>query len=290
MKIGLEIRPEIEQALNEFKSILNFLNHKEQDLVISKSLNRKDYPAYIKPIASNQFVEQIDVLLSIGGDGTFLGGMRKVKGTDVPIMGIHLGGLGFLAELTEENYKKKINLFLNDDFTIEERYGFDAELDGEKHPDSLWAINEFHIDKGHTTSMISISTYVGEEYLNTYRGDGLLISTPTGSTAYGLSAGGPIITPDLDIVSIQPICPHNLSIRPVIVSGEKEIRIDCNGFNDDESLIVDGHRRFSLNESDCICIKKSPKTVKLVRFKTESFFKTLRKKLHWGLDVRETKQ
>ena len=138
--------------------------------------------------------------------------------------------------------------------------------------------------------MISISTYVGEEYLNTYRGDGLLISTPTGSTAYGLSAGGPIITPDLDIVSIQPICPHNLSIRPVIVSGEKEIRIDCNGFKDDESLIVDGHRRFSLNESDCICIKKSPKTVKLVRFKTESFFKTLRKKLHWGLDVREAKQ
>jgi NAD+ kinase len=134
--------------------------------------------------------------------------------------------------------------------------------------------------------MIKIRTYVNQEYLNTYRADGLIIATPTGSTAYSLSAGGPIISPELNVLVICPICPHSLSVRPVVISADQIVRIDCADLNQDVSLIIDGHERIALGAAEKIEINKAEFPLRIVRFSGDSFFSTLRTKLNWGRDVR----
>jgi NAD+ kinase len=288
MKIGLQLHPQINQYSEVLEEILNFLIDQGGELYISKKVIREYDPEkpelnYTTP---EKCINKIDVMLSIGGDGTFLGGLRMIRGTDIPILGIHLGGLGFLADLSIEDYKTKLKALLAGNYEIEERYSLEARTVPPVNKGKFWATNEFHIDKGNVMSMIKIRTFVDEEYLNTYRADGLLISSPTGSTAYGLSAGGPIIKPDLDVISISPICPHSLSARPVIISGEQEVKIDCDRYQNDESLVIDGSERVALKEIEEVVIKKSDDTFKLIRFQDESFFKTLRKKLNWGIDSR----
>jgi len=288
MKIGLQLHPQIKRSSEVLEEILNFLIDQDNELYISKKVAPDYQPVKVELnyTSPEECIGKIDVMLSIGGDGTFLGALRMIRGTDIPILGIHLGGLGFLADLSREDYKTKLKSLFAGNYEIEERYSLEARAVPVVDEDKYWATNEFHIDKGNVMSMIKIRTFVDDEYLNTYRADGLLISSPTGSTAYGLSAGGPIIKPDLDVISISPICPHSLSARPVIISGEQEVKIDCNRYKEDESLVIDGSERVGLKEIEGVVIKKSDDTFKLIRFQNESFFKTLRKKLNWGIDSR----
>lgn len=288
MNIGLQLHPEIQRSKQELYEILKFLVERDNELYISEKTNQDNIPdlAKIYYTSAEECVQNIDVMLSIGGDGTFLGGLRMIRGTDIPILGIHLGGLGFLADLSIDDYHHKFESLFSGDYSIEERYSLEARTIPVVAEKVYWATNEFHIDKGHVANMIKIKTFVDNEYLNTYRADGLLVSSPTGSTAYGLSAGGPIITPNLDVMAISPICPHSLSARPVIISGQQEVRVDTRQYKSDESLVVDGSDRIILKNVDDVIIKRSDEIFKLIRFKEESFFKTLRKKLNWGLDNR----
>ncbi|MCF7886610.1 MAG: NAD(+)/NADH kinase [Candidatus Marinimicrobia bacterium] len=288
MKIGLQLHPHIRKSKKALKEILQFLIDQGQELYISQKA-AQHYKPLIKNInytSVEECVGIIDVMLCIGGDGTFLGGLRRIRGTDIPILGIHLGGLGFLADLSLEDYQSKLRALFEGNYEIDERYSLEAETYPAVNDKKYRATNEFHIAKGNVMSMIKIKIFVDDEYLNTYRADGLLVSSPTGSTAYGLSAGGPIISPGLDIMAISPICPHSLSARPVIISGEQEVKIDCSKFKQDESLVIDGTERVSLKSVEDVIVRRSDETFKIIRFKEESFFKTLRKKLNWGIDSR----
>lgn len=288
MKIGLLLSPKIETSDPIIPAIVELLLEHHQ-IVIGA-----DWPDTnpivnlngIEKCRPEQLPEKIDALFSIGGDGTFLSASHLMAKSGKPVLGIHLGGLGFLADVSVENYRERLVDFLDGRFSVEERQGLTAHTFFKDFVQESFAFNDFVIDKGQVSTMIKIRTYVNDEFLNTYRADGLIIATPTGSTAYSLSSGGPIISPELNVLEICPICPHSLSVRPVVISADQTVRIDCTDLSSDVSLIIDGHERIALGAADKIEIHKAEFPLRIVRFSGDSFFHTLRAKLNWGRDVR----
>ena len=226
-----------------------------------------------------------DLFVSIGGDGTFLDSTILLRDTSIPIVGINTGRLGFLARVSSEDIKRSIDDFLDGNYEIEERSLLEVcteqELFGKKH----FALNEVTIHKNDNASMIVIHTYVNGEFLNSYWADGLIISTPTGSTAYSLSVGGPIVAPGTHNFIIAPIAPHNLNVRPMVISDDSEITLKIEG-RTDKSLISLDSRVHRIDSSVEIKVKKAKYLIKLIQFPNQTFFRTLRHKLNWGLDKR----
>jgi NAD+ kinase len=288
MKIGLHLHPKFEIQSKSLSLIIEFLISKDQTVVLPESFEQNSgIPAKsVEYLSSEKMPEVIDAMFSVGGDGTFLGASRLMAQTGKPVLGIHLGGLGFLADVSMENYKERLTAFFDGDFKIEQRSVLNARVTYSDRTDTYFAFNDFVIDKGSVLTMIKIRTYVDDDYFNTYRSDGLIISTPTGSTAYSLSAGGPIISPHLNVIVISPICPHSLSARPVIIADNQTIRLECEELNNDVSLMVDGQKRVSLLNAAKVEIHKADFTLKIIRFRGDSFFQTLRTKMNWGLDAR----
>ncbi|MCG2715260.1 MAG: NAD(+)/NADH kinase [Candidatus Marinimicrobia bacterium] len=288
MKIGLHLHPRFETQSKSLPLIVEFLISKGQAVVLPESFKQNsDIPAKsVEYLPSEKMPEVIDAMFSVGGDGTFLGASRLMAQTGKPVLGIHLGGLGFLADVSMENYKERLTAFFDGDFKIEQRSVLNARVIFPDRTDTYFAFNDFVVDKGSVLTMIKIRTYVDDDYFNTYRSDGLIISTPTGSTAYSLSAGGPIISPNLNVIVISPICPHSLSARPVIIADNQTIRLECAELNNDVSLMVDGQKRVSLLNAVKVEIHKANFTLKIIRFRGDSFFQTLRTKMNWGLDAR----
>ncbi|MGB0391143.1 MAG: NAD kinase [Salibacteraceae bacterium] len=226
-----------------------------------------------------------DLLISIGGDGTFLDSTLMLKGLDIPIMGINTGRLGFLARVSSDDIKTSIDSWLKDDFKIEERSLLEVCTENDLFGRKNFALNEVTIHKNDNASMIVIHTYVNGEFLNSYWADGLIISTPTGSTAYSLSVGGPIVAPGSNNFIISPVAPHNLNVRPVVISDSSEITLKIEG-RTDKSLVSLDSRVQRINTSIEIKVRKSDYLVKIIQFPTQTFFRTLRHKLNWGLDKR----
>jgi NAD+ kinase len=288
MRIGLHLHPNYQSLTKPLRAITDFLISKDQRVILPTSVAQLagKISSAVKFLADEKIPEAVDAMFSIGGDGTFLGASRLMAKTDKPVLGIHTGGLGFLADVSLENFEERINDFLNGNYKIEERSVLSAHLIFPQKMESFFAFNDFVIDKGNVPNMIKVRTYVDNHYFNTYRSDGLIISTPTGSTAYSLSAGGPIIAPDLNVIVIAPICPHSLSARPVVLADNQTIKIDCGEINSDVSLIVDGQIRIPLQQAEKIEIRRADFTLKVIRFKGDNFFQTLRTKMNWGLDAR----
>ncbi|MBN2600697.1 MAG: NAD(+)/NADH kinase [Candidatus Marinimicrobia bacterium] len=288
MKIGLHLHPQYKTISKSLPEIVAYLILKNQQVLIPEFVSSyiQKNNSLVEFVAAERIPDLADAMFSIGGDGSYLGASRLMAKTGKPVLGIHLGGLGFLSDISMENYKERITAFLEGDYIVEERSVLNAEISFTDHREAYFAFNDFVIDKGHVLTMIKIRTYVDDDYFNTYRSDGLIIATPTGSTAYSLSAGGPIISPHINVIAITPICPHSLSARPVILSDNQTIRIDCTEMNNDVSLIIDGQNRISLEKANTITINKADFSLKIVRFKGDTFFKTLRSKMNWGLDVR----
>lgn len=226
-----------------------------------------------------------DLLISIGGDGTFLDSTLMLKGADIPIMGINTGRLGFLARVSSEDIKDSIDKWLAGDFKIENRSLLEICTENNLFGKKNFALNEVTIHKNDNASMIVIHTYVNGEFLNSYWADGLIISTPTGSTAYSLSVGGPIVAPGSENFIISPVAPHNLNVRPVVISDNSEITLKIEG-RTDKSLVSLDSRVQRINSSIEIKVRKAQFSVSLIQFPTQTFFKTLRHKLNWGLDKR----
>ncbi|MFA4838933.1 MAG: NAD(+)/NADH kinase [Candidatus Neomarinimicrobiota bacterium] len=288
MKIGLQFHPDILRNRDVVRMLVDFLKSEGQEIAVAD-----DSPSWIcEMLAESEFypvgdlAEQIDAMFSIGGDGTFLGASRLMAKTGKPVLGIHLGGLGFLAAVSIENFRDRLGAFFRGEFKIEERSVLVGKLFGASGATEYFAFNDFVVDKGAVSTMIKIRTYVDDDYLNTYRADGLIVSTPTGSTAYSLSAGGPILSPKLNVIVITPICPHSLSARPVVLSADQIVRIDCHELPDDVSLVIDGQTRLSLRETREVQIGKADFNLRIVRFEEDSFFQTLRTKMNWGIDSR----
>ncbi len=228
-----------------------------------------------------------DMFVSFGGDGTMLRATTYVGKLGIPMVGVNTGRLGFLSTFKKEDVKKVVDEFVNGDYHIVER-----SLVEVVSPDPIsefgmlnFALNEITVSRKDTTSMISVETYLNDEYLTNYWADGLIISTPTGSTGYSLSCGGPVIEPTAKSLVLTPIAPHNLNARPLVVSDDTTIRLKVSGREENHLLSLDS-RIASLENGREIVVKKADFSVRMIEYTSESFLKTLRNKLLWGQDRR----
>ena len=227
------------------------------------------------------------MFVSFGGDGTILRATTFVKDLGIPIVGVNTGRLGFLSTFKKEDVRKVVREFKEGAYAIVERSLVQLntkELDVE-FGDLNFALNEITVSRKDTTSMITVETYLNNEYLTSYWADGLIISTPTGSTGYSLSCGGPVIVPTAKSLVLTPIAPHNLNARPLVISDDTVIRLKVSGREENHLVSLDS-RIASLENGQEITISKAPFTIKMIEYTSESFLKTLRNKLLWGEDRR----
>ncbi|MCL6274974.1 NAD kinase [Muricauda sp. 2012CJ35-5] len=228
-----------------------------------------------------------DMFVSFGGDGTMLRAVTYVRDLGIPIVGVNTGRLGFLSTFKKEDVRKVVTEFVAGHYSIEERSLVEVALgpDLEEFGELNFAMNEITVSRKDTTSMITVDTYLNEEYLTSYWADGLIIATPTGSTGYSLSCGGPVIVPTAKSLVLTPIAPHNLSARPLVISDDVHIRLRVSGREENHLVSLDS-RIASIPNGKEIRIRKSDFTIKMIEYKSESFLKTLRNKLLWGEDKR----
>lgn len=229
--------------------------------------------------------EDVDFVFSIGGDGTFLKAASIVGGSGIPILGINMGRLGFLADVLPSEVDVALNEIYDQRYRVEDHSVITIEADGEPISDNPYALNDIALLKRDDASMITLRCSVNGEYLVTYQADGLLISTPTGSTAYNLSTGGPIVVPSANILCITPVAPHSLNIRPIAINDDCVIDLDVESRSHNFLVAIDG-RSQKMREGTRLTIRKASHKVKIVRLSTTRYFSTLREKLMWGVDQR----
>ena len=290
MKIAIYGQSSDKVSEKIFSEILNIANDRNIFLIIEKKYNSiicKNHQHNHQLFANHYDLDNsIDLMITIGGDGTLLRSITYVRDLGIPIIGINSGRLGFLATLNQEMLNSELDIILNGGYEIRERTLLEVSFEKKsKLSDFNYALNEVSVGRENTTSMIEIKTTLDGEYLNTYWADGLIISTPTGSTGYSLSCGGPIMTPSSQTFSITPIAPHNLNARPLIISDETNIELSVKGREESHLLSLDS-RIISLTNDTKIKIKKANYKIKLASFSNNSFYKTLRNKLLWGEDKR----
>lgn len=274
------------------KDIFVFFNRNNVELVIEEKFLEILYKEEIVGKKYNTFASHkdldssFDILISIGGDGTILRAATYVRDSGIPILGVNAGRLGFLAKVQKENIGAFLQVVLEKKYTISERTLLTLETDAAISPiDINFAMNEVSINRKETTSMITIETYLNGEYLSSYWADGLIISTPTGSTGYSLSCGGPILIPDVKALIITPIAPHNLTVRPLVIPDDTEIRLKVSG-REEQYLVSLDSRINSINNNSELVIRKTPFKINMVEIPEETFLTTLRNKLLWGEDKR----
>jgi len=228
-----------------------------------------------------------DLFVSFGGDGTILRAMTFVRDLGIPVVGVNTGRLGFLSTFRKEDVRKVIQEFVAGEYTLVDRslVELSSDFDIPEFGKLNFALNEITVSRKDTTSMITVDTYLNDEYLTSYWADGLIVATPTGSTGYSLSCGGPVITPTARSLVITPIAPHNLNARPLVISDNTVIRLKVSGREENHLVSLDSRIATFKNERE-ITIKRAGFTIKMIEYASESFFKTIRNKLLWGQDRR----
>lgn len=235
--------------------------------------------------SSQDLKEEIDCLISLGGDGTILDAVTLVRDTGIPILGINFGRLGFLASISPEELGSAVDALINRTFVVDKRTLIHLDADQPLFGDAPFALNEFAIHKRDISPMIKIHTYLNGEFLNSYWADGLIVSTPTGSSGYNLSCNGPILFPESASFVITPVAPHNLNVRPIIVPDNNVISFEVEGRADQFICALDARREI-VDKTVQLAVRREKFTVNLVRLNENSFLSTLRSKLTWGLDKR----
>ena len=242
----------------------------------------------IEPIIFNKYNDvkgNVDIMLSVGGDGTFLETATIIRDSGIPILGINTGRLGFLASTSKDNIKAALQDIKDNKYRLQTRSLLKLVTEEDLFGEDNFALNELTVHKKETSSMITIHTYIGDLYLNSYWADGLIVSTPTGSTAYSLSCGGPIIVPGaLDYV-ITPIAPHNLNVRPVVVPDSREIRLKIEGRGRDFLCSLDS-RSVTIDSAIELTVRKAEFEINVIQTEGQNFLNTIRNKMMWGLDRR----
>jgi NAD+ kinase len=230
-----------------------------------------------------QLAARSDLIISLGGDGTLLNIAPLVERPDVPILGVNMGGLGFITEVAVDELEAALTKTLEGDYEVEQRMTLEVRVQSKKRKRQKFRVlNDAVIAKGARSRIIDLETYVGDDYLCTYRADGLIISTPTGSTAYTLAAGGPILEPALGAVILSPICPHTLTHRPIVVPSTAAIRVTLRSFGDTVILVPDGQQGIRLNNGDIVEARDYGMPVSLIKLPSRSYYEILRNKLKWG--------
>lgn len=263
------------------KRIVDFYKTKKVKLLLPQKAS--DELGYPHLGTENLLEEKIDIGLTIGGDGTLLNACRKVADRDIPVCGINIGRLGFLADIELAELESKLDKILNNDYRIEERLMIAAIIKREKTMTYVGsAINDIVVTKGGFARMLTLGLSIDDYLVANYQADGLIVSTSTGSTGYSLSAGGPIINPSLKLLLVTPICPHTLNARPMIISQDEEVRINIAASHTDIVLTFDGQDSYCLLPGDEVIVKKSPLIAQIIKFEDKNYYHTMRTKLWKG--------
>ena len=272
-----------QETIREVKHIVDFLKQRNVDIVLSHELRHEAFNREFPSVEDyiSQTGETIDFALSVGGDGTFLTTASLVGHLDIPILGINCGHLGYLAEVQTENIDAVLDQLITNNYTIEQRRMLEVTCQQEGKIASPFALNEVAILKSGLSSMITVDVTLNGEFLHNYKADGLLIATPTGSTAYNLSVGGPLLDPHVNAIILTPVATHSLNIRPLVVLDDSKIDIKISSRNGTYLLSVDGRSQV-LNQELQLHIERSQRTIKLVRINGQTFMQSLKDKLNWG--------
>ena len=278
--IGIITKPFLPDTPRILEQVRQWVHeHGKTAIVDSESMNSP--PSHISPTRL-RIEAEADLLIVLGGDGTMLSGARLVERRSIPILGVNMGGLGFLTETTFEDVPKALTKIMEGGFKLDTRLMLQVELHREgKVIEAYSALNDVAISKGHLARMIATRVWVDQDFMTNLRGDGLIVATPTGSTAYSLSAGGPILDPRLDVLLINPICPHTLSHRPFLASSQVPISIELTS-QEGAMATIDGQIGTEMNKRDLVKIRASPHRTQLIRFPDRNYFEVLRSKLKWG--------
>lgn len=236
-------------------------------------------------VSHEDFDSTNDFIFSVGGDGTFLHSVVNIRNFDIPVVGVNSGRLGFLADISEDQVQIALTNIFNRNYSLVHRSMLEADFGSQQQLDFNFALNEITVLKTDTSSMINISAYLDKELLNNYWADGLIVATPTGSTAYSLSVGGPILTPDSENFVITPLAPHNLTVRPLVVPDNYEITLKVHGRGTQFLASID-FRSIPLDLNTVIKVKKAKFKLTTLQLPDQTFFNTLRNKLMWGIDKR----
>ncbi|WP_050951064.1 NAD(+)/NADH kinase [Ignavibacterium album] len=290
MKVGIVANITKESVMEVVAAFIKKLKENKLDYLLTHSLNESDGKIKIEIdedfiVEDNDLYEQSDLIISFGGDGTMLATAFNAQKYDKPVLGINLGKLGFLVEADVANLDSVIDTIKNKNYKIEERMIIEGNCSDYKC-EKMIAINDLVIDKGGWPKMIELTVWVDGEYVTTFTADGLIAATPTGSTGYSISVGGPIVSPQADVITLSPISPHSLTIRPIVLPSKSEITIKADSLHKDIKVNCDGQRSYSFPPPMEIIIKKSDKSLKLVHTSLTTYFQTLRTKLLWGIDTR----
>ena len=289
MKIALYIAFQNKSSIDCCMEIINLISNNNQLVVDSKIKNEIDEKTCEKLVFfdSNERIDSdIDFVFAVGGDGTILRSITYVKDSNVPILGVNTGRLGFLTSVQKESISDAISHIKNNKFSIINRTILKVKSSSKNNSfaDYPYALNEVTIQRKDTTSLLNISCQINDEYLTNYWSDGLIVSTPTGSTGYSLSNGGSIVSPESNVILLNPIAPHNINMRSLVIPNDSNIKIDIEGDNE-INLSVDS-RMYSISSSNQIEISKADFTIKTIKFDNDNFYKRLREKLFWGQDMR----
>jgi len=286
-RIGIIAKQNKPEAVPIVRNLMEWLQPKKIEVYIEEEMKNLLTP---RPSGTNLYVmgkkeipSHAEMIIVLGGDGTLLSVARLVGDHEVPILGVNLGGLGFLTEITLEELYRVLERVIQGDFVTDERVVLNAAVirRGERMAEFV-VLNDAVINKGALARIIDLETTINGEYLTTFKSDGLIISTPTGSTAYNLSAGGPIVYPSLHCMIITPICPHTLTNRPIVIPDDVEIRAYLKTRQQEVILTLDGQQGFSLEYEDVVEIRKAEGRILLIKSPYRHYFELLREKLKWG--------
>ena len=270
-------------TIREVKRIIDFLQQRDVEIVLSQELRHeainREFPSVDDYVSHDN--QTIDFALSVGGDGTFLTTAALVGHLDIPILGINCGHVGYLAEVQTDNVELVLDQLVNNNYTIEKRSMLEVSCQQDGKLASPYALNEVAILKSGLSSMITVDVTLNGEFLHNYKADGLLVATSTGSTAYNLSVGGPLLDPHVNAIILSPVATHSLNIRPLVVLDDSKIDIKITSRNGNFLLSVDGRSQV-LSQDVLLHIERSQRTIKLVRINGQTFMQSLKDKLNWG--------
>lgn len=272
-----------QETIRDVRHVVEFLQLRGVDIVLSQELRHEAFNREFLSVEDyiSQTGEVIDFAISVGGDGTFLTTASLVGHLDIPILGINCGHLGYLAEVQMDNIDAVLDQLITNNYTIEQRRMLEVTCQQGGKIVSPYALNEVAILKSGLSSMITLDVALNGENLHNYKADGLLIATPTGSTAYNLSAGGPLLDPHVNAIILTPVATHSLNIRPLVVLDDSRIDVKISSRNGNYLLSVDGRSQV-LSQDLQLHIERSQRTIKLVRINGQTFMQSLKDKLHWG--------
>ena len=276
-KIGVVLRPSTPELKDTFLNLQKIFNNYNIDVVLERN---SALMIGFDGLEFNELCSVVEFMVTVGGDGTLLSTVRKSFDYDIPILGIHAGNLGFLADISMDELDAFVQKIIKGKYKIEERAILEASIVKDNQVVKMYAFNDIVLTRTRVSNMIHIQTLIDSKAFNTYHGDGVIISTPTGSTAYNLSAGGPILFPMSNVFALTPICPHSLTQRPLVLPGK--FAIEMRTSEERALLIIDGQDVHELGLGESVHIKLAHKTIKLIHREEFDYFDVLKGKLGWG--------